>query len=175
MITYERLHDVLHYDEDSGIFIWKERDEFKMSGMKAGTTNHDGYIRIAIDKHHYMAHRLAWLYMYGYFPENEIDHIDRNPSNNKINNLRESSRSCNCFNRNVRSDSSSRITGVLFRKDNGMWTANIMVLGKRKHIGQFKTKLDAAIARYNAEIDSNFSLCNTTSSAYKYLKEHGAI
>lgn len=175
MITYERLREVLDYDEETGVFTWKVRNGFKMSGMEAGTINHDGYKRIAIDKRHYMAHRLAWLYIHGYFPEHEIDHIDRDPSNNKINNLRESSRSCNCSNRNVRSDSSSGVTGVLFRKDNGMWTSNIVILGKRTHLGQFKTKLNAAKARYMAELDSGFELCNTTSSAYQYLKKHGAI
>ena len=87
MLTQERLHEVLNYDPDTGIFTWKERpiETFKTvgagntwntryAGTVAGSKDKDGYIVVRIGGKRYFAHRLAFLYVHGYMPEQEIDH-----------------------------------------------------------------------------------------------------
>jgi hypothetical protein len=77
MITQNRLKEVLSYDKDTGIFIWiKPTSRRVTKNSKAGVIYATKYIAIAIDKKRYAAHRLAWLYVHGKFPDNNIDHID---------------------------------------------------------------------------------------------------
>ncbi len=115
-ITQKRLKEVLDYDHKTGIFIWKDRilctgRNHGFAGRVAGGLL-EGYIYIKIDGELTAAHCLAWLYVYGYLPENDIDHRDRIKTHNWIKNLREASRMCNLQNQSVSSNNSSGITGV---------------------------------------------------------------
>ena len=94
-LTAERLRGLLEYDGTTGVFHWKG------TGERAGSIQDKGYRTIEIGGRSYYAHRLAWLYTYGSWPNDELDHIDRNKDNNSISNLRDVSRSEN--NRNRRS------------------------------------------------------------------------
>ena len=101
MINQKQLKEVLHYDPLSGIFIWKIKSARCIQiGDIAGYKDH-GYIRIEINHKAYFANRLAFLYMEGYFPEGDVDHKDRIKDNNKWNNLRHVTRSCNMRNTKV--------------------------------------------------------------------------
>lgn len=172
MISYERLHEVLHYDPETGVFKWKKYGRGRNKDLVAGTKTKYGYIRINIDGNSYMAHRLAWLYTDGYSPENDIDHKNRVRDDNRRINLREVSRSCNMHNAGLRSDSISGITGVHYFKRTNKWTAEIKINGEKHYLGYFSNKIDAAKARWYAEKKYNFPNCNTTSSAYEYIKKH---
>ena len=78
MLTQERLKEVLHYDPETGIFMWLVAPNGRIRvGMEAGSS-HDGYIGIKVDRILYKAHRLAWFYMTGEWPANDVDHWDRN-------------------------------------------------------------------------------------------------
>src|SRR3954469_7645811 len=92
MITLERLKQVAKYDHSTGEFIRRK------TLMSMGSTRKDGYREIRIDYKSYLVHRLAWFYFYEQWPEGVIDHIDRNPSNNRIDNLRDVSISVNKMN-----------------------------------------------------------------------------
>ena len=81
MISAERLRKLMHYEPDTGDFLWRERSAGRPVGRPAGS-NKQRYRQIHIDYCHYQAHRLAWLYMTGEWPQ-EIDHIDRNGFNNR--------------------------------------------------------------------------------------------
>lgn len=176
MITYERLRDVLDYDEETGLFTWTNPPGYKtVPGASAGSETKRGYVCIQIDGIKYKAHRLAWLYSKGYMTENEIDHINRIKNDNRICNLREVSRQCNVVNRGEQKNNTSGVIGVYRYKATGKWGACITITKSRKHLGFFNSKIDASMARYNAEIDYKFYKCNTISSAYQYLKKHGAI
>lgn len=111
----------------------------------------------------------------GYLPENDVDHIDRDRINNKWNNLREVSRSCNLRNCNISKINTSGITGVSWSKQLNKWVAQITILNKNINLGYFKDIADAAKARWNSEVKHGFPNCNTTSSAYNYLKKQGSI
>jgi hypothetical protein len=101
MLTQERLKELLFYDPDTGIFTWRVNRGRgpggctlggKLKGKVAGSLHPDNRIFIHIDRRMYGAHRLAFLYVYGRWPEPEVDHIDRDMSNNRISNLREATR-----------------------------------------------------------------------------------
>lgn len=158
MITQERLKEVLHYDKDSGVFTWinkpKKAHRIKIGDI-AGCLKEDGYIRLAIDGSRYYAHRLAWLYEYGYIPY-QIDHINQVRSDNRIVNLRESNDSLNMKNKTQYDNNTSGVTGVYWRKDRNRWIAKIRVDGEQIFLGMFTKYSDAVDARKNAEVLYNF-------------------
>lgn len=100
MITQEALKSALTYDPETGIFRWAiDKGQRVKAGCVAGHLASNGYVVIRINQQTYKAHRLAWLYMHGEWPEPFIDHINRDPSDNRLKNLRCASRSENNFNR----------------------------------------------------------------------------
>ena len=151
MITQDELKELLHYDPETGDFMWlvSIADHIKV-GKIAGTLHKAGYIQIKIYKRCYLAHRLAWLYMTGSFVE-EIDHKDRNKSNNKWTNLRKASSSQNHHNCDKQINNTSGYKGVHFRKDRNTWVALIRHDGQRTYLGSFKKKEDAAQVYNEAE------------------------
>lgn len=172
-LTQLRLKELLYYNPDTGIFTWiKKRNNFVKKGSRAGAIHSYGYIVIRIDKKEYKAHRLAFLYMEGYFPENDVDHINRERADNRWGNLREVSRSCNIRNSKILHANKSGITGVCWHRRDKKWYAYIRGSDKISHLGTFKNKLDAAYARWEAEKKYGYPNCNTTSSAYQYTQKY---
>ncbi len=175
-LTQERLKEVLDYNSETGIFVWKERINcagyrVSCSGKKAGCLGIDsGYRFIGIDRELYREHRLAWLYIYGYFPEHQVDHIDQIRHHNWITNLREATNACNGQNCKILKNNKSGITGVAWKKDRKKWRARIEFNKKQIHLGYFINKIDAAKARYSAK--QKYFDCIVVSSAEKYIKEN---
>jgi len=173
-LTQKRLKELLYYDLDTGTFTWRmSRGNNTKSGATAGCLNNEGYIQIRVDDKSYRAARLAWLYMEGYFPENQIDHINRIRHDDRWINLRHVSHLCNMRNCNIAKNNTSGITGVCQHGDSKKWHAQIKIIDRRVFLGSFNSKIDAARARWNGEVKYGFPNCNTTSSAYLYLKERG--
>ena len=168
MITYERLKELLHYDPDSGIFVWNIGRPGASVGTVAGAIRHDGYVRIGVDNKRYLAHRLAWLYVHGYMPENSIDHINRNPLDNRICNLREVSHMCNMRNIDTPKNNTSGVKGVIWNKHNLLWVA---VIGN-KTIKYSRDFTEAVAHRLAAEQCLGWAGCDSSSSAYKYMQEY---
>lgn len=147
-LTLDRLKELLDYNLQTGLFIWKCRTSNRVKvGDVAGRNNGNGYVRIAIDGKNYYAHRLAWMFVHGEIPALEIDHADGNRSNNKIENLRLASHAENGQNQALRATNTSGMIGVSWSKAHGMWCAYIFKSGKKKHLGLFKD-LDEAGAAY---------------------------
>jgi hypothetical protein len=95
-LTADRLRELVHYDPTTGLFTWTKNRAYKaLGGTPAGYLNTNGYARITIDGISHAAHRLAWLYVHGRWPEATIDHINRIPHDNRLANLREASQSEN--------------------------------------------------------------------------------
>lgn len=139
----------------------------------AGNIDKEGYRRIKINGELYPVSRLAWFYMEGYWPEYQIDHINRVKDDNRWENLRHVSGLCNTRNASVAKNNRSGITGVHWCKKSSKWCAKIGVLWEMIGLGYFKSKTDAVYARWQAEVEYGFPECNTTSSAYLYLKSQG--
>ena len=117
-------------------------------GQVAGTVKPDGYVRVKINKKLYYLHRLIWLYHYGVWPT-EIDHIDRNPSNNAVENLREVSRSVNMRNTKLKRATTSKYKGVCWNKRLSKWVAKASVNMKSVHLGVFTDEVEASKAYTN--------------------------
>ena len=88
-LTAERLRERLRYDAETGAFTRRVGSGHARAGEMAGTVHSTGYVRITIDGGKYTAHHLAWLYVHGVWPSDQIEHIHRNRSDNRIANLRE--------------------------------------------------------------------------------------
>jgi len=146
-ITQDRLKQVLYYDPETGIFTWLVRPTNSVQiGDVAGSLTRKGYRQIMIDGVTYLAHRLAWLYATGTFPVDGMDHINGNPADNRIVNLREATGSENDQNRKSRRNSASKFVGVCWSKDCKKWEARICVNSKQRYLGQFATEEEAYVA-----------------------------
>lgn len=155
MLTQERLKELLHYDEELGVFIRKTRVANRMAGSISGAIHNKGYVQITVDKKNYLAHRLVWFYVHGYWPKNQIDHINRNKKDNRIKNLSDVTNSINQHNIGVRSHNSSGFTGVYKSSRSRKWIATIEINGKKHCLGTFDSINEAASTRHNAESKVN--------------------
>jgi hypothetical protein len=143
-ITAERLRELLHYDPEAGIVVWRVSEKGrKRRGKPAGFVS-KGYFWIGVDRRRYPAAPLAWLYMTGEWPLDDVDHRDLNGRNNKWSNLRRATRSQNCGNTPPHCDSTTGIKGVFLDKRNGRWRAQGCIGGQQKHLGSFATCDEAA-------------------------------
>lgn len=165
MPTQTELQALLDYDPLTGELTWKPRTSDQIpheAGRKAWNTRYAnkpaftsddgyGYKTGAINYVLMKAHRVIWKMVYGYDPV-FIDHEDHNRSNNRLTNLRDSSRVQNQQNQKKKSTNSSGTTGVWFDQPRNRWDAFIGLNGRRKYLGRFKTEQEAIQARANAEI-----------------------
>ena len=146
-VTATRLHHLLIYDPITGIFIWRvDRTGTARAGTRAGAIDTDGYRQIRIDGRLYLAHRLAWLYIYGRWPKTDLDHIDLDRDNNAFKNLRPCSQTENNANTRARSNNILGRKGVTYDPDRKQFRARIRKHGRLYHLGWFQNVEDAAAA-----------------------------
>ena len=137
MITQARLLQVATYDPVEGCLYWKIKPANSISvGDRIGSISKRGYEECRIDGKLYLTHRLVWLYTYGYFPKG-IDHIDNNPSNNKLHNLREANQEQNGYNHKQSKANKTGVKGLFYHKEQRTYIAKICV-GKTTHSIRFK-------------------------------------
>lgn len=149
LISQELVKALFEYCPDTGLFTRKITTGTKAkAGSIAGSLQDSGYILLEINGNTYRAHRIAWLYIYGKFPVEQLDHINRDRADNSIANLRECSSKENSYNTSVRSDNTTGYKGVSIDKRSGRYRAYITVSGKQKSLGYYSTPEEAAEA-YN--------------------------
>jgi hypothetical protein len=159
----ELVCQLLHYDPDTGDFIWlpRPREMFptdhhwrmwntQNAGQAAGSLGSHLYYRISINDTGFATHRLAWLIVHGEPVPPQIDHIDRDRLNNRIANLRAATGVQNRGNTLRPKDNTSGVKGVGIEK--GRFRARIMTNGRRLHLGSFNTAEEAANAYRDAAI-----------------------
>lgn len=165
-ITQEYLKEILHYNKLTGLFRWKvdiysgrnKKQKHVSIGDLAGTVNSKGYLRIGINHKSYLCQRLAWLYEYGEWPSNEVDHINHVRSDNRIDNLRNVAGLDNQKNVSKRKDNNSGFTGVSWNAKSSKWVAQMQVNKKKIHLGYFSSLEDAVCARKQANIEHSFHI-----------------
>ena len=151
MLTQERLKELLDYDPETGVFVRKASRGTAKAGSVAGCMYNTGYIMIRIDSKDYTAHRLAWLYVYGCWPTNQIDHINRVKDDNRLCNLREATQSENNWNVGKYKNNKSGLTGVSWHNSTKKWQAQISVNGKLIYLGLFDTPEEGHAAYLKAK------------------------
>lgn len=151
-LTAEYLRELLSYNPETGKFIWQVSCRGTKAGDIAGTPGSQGRRHIIIGYARYKAHRLAWLYVYGKWPEKLIDHINGDPTDNRIANLREATMSENMHNqRRAHKHNKTGILGVQWRPSKNKFRARIAVSGKEIHLGHFDSVEDAQNAYLDAK------------------------
>lgn len=144
MLTAARADELLTYDPATGIFRWRVSRHGVKAGSIAGYTDAEGRRRMTVDGHHDKASRFAWLYMTGEWPSGMVDHRDRNPGNNRWNNLREADQSKNQANAGIRADNTTGAKGVTYSK--GRYVSRIRHQGERITLGTYDTVREASAA-----------------------------
>lgn len=151
-VTQALLRELYNYDRETGEFTFKVRRGRMLPGARAGKIDNHGYRILSICKYFYKASRLAWLYEYGAFPENAIDHINQIRSDDRIANLRDVSNQMNSFNLGVaRKNNKSGHVGVHLNARSKRYYANIQCRGKNIFLGVFLDIKDAAAAYTEAK------------------------
>lgn len=146
-LTAQRLRELVHYDPETGVFTGLKKKTGRPSKAGIfGTIDPGGYHRVCIDCKKYWAHRVAFLYMTGEWPANDVDHIDGNPANNRWENLRDVPTATNV--QNVKRASKKSSTGVLGIEAtrSGTFQARIGAGNNRISLGTYKTKEEAHAA-----------------------------
>ena len=164
IISAKELRQILHYDPDTGGFIWHSRPlrpgleridkgwNVRMARKPVAVRlDRQGYRQIGITPYgNIQAHRLAWFYVHGVWPKDEIDHINGDPLDNRICNLREADRVQNCSNQKIRTDNTSGVKGVSWQQKTRKWYAYITHAGKMYARGTYDLFEDAVAARKKA-------------------------
>jgi len=167
MLTAERARELLSYDPETGWLTWRiTKSNRNKAGNRAGNKSNTrpGYFsrEVCIDGMRCREHRVIWLIATGVWPENEIDHVNHDATDNRWVNLREATREENAKNQTISSRSTTGVCGVSWYQAKSKFQAYININRKRVHLGNFKNLDDAILARKNAEAE------------YGYHKNHGA-
>lgn len=152
-LTAQRLREVLLYNPETGVFTRLVGNGRNVkAGDIAGNTHRTGYRHVMVDSKAYAAHRLAWLYVHGVWPSGDIDHMNGDPADNRIENLRDVPERYNMQNeRRPRKSSTSGFMGVRWREERQCWVAELRIDGKRRRLGAFKSPEDAHAAYLEAK------------------------
>ena len=158
MITQEMVKSLFKYRDGDLIRIKKTNNRVKVGDI-AGNLMPSGYIQTQINGKRYYNHRLIYLYHNGCLPE-YLDHVDNDPTNNKIENLRPCSRSNNSHNSKIRKNNKSGIKGVCWHKEDKRWRAQIVLNNKNIYIGNFENLNDAKLAVEDKRLELHKEFAN---------------
>lgn len=147
-LSQEGLKAVLDYNLESGLFHWRTYTSGQIrAGDVAGGLSAFGYVRVKINGKRYMAHRLAWLYIHGNWPQGDIDHINGDKTDNRIANLRDVPAVTNQQNRRAATKrNATGFLGVSARSDRQGFRAQIYVNKRQVFLGNFDTAESAHAA-----------------------------
>jgi hypothetical protein len=145
-LTQSELQELLHYDPLTGVFTWLKARRGVKVGAECGRINVHGYREIGVKLKLRQANRLAWLYMKGELPPDnmEVDHRNRDKADNRWDNLRLATKSQNAANVATKTNNTSGIPGVVWDAQRNCWRAQLRVDGVKKNLGRFATKEEAA-------------------------------
>lgn len=167
-LTAERLREVLEYKPETGEFIRRTKTGKKGNvGSAVGWKIADGRWMISVDGIKMRRSVAAWLYVNGAIPKNDIDHVNRDPSDDRLQNLREATRQQNMANKTIHKNNSCGFKGVHLHKQTGKWRATVRFNRKNKHIGLFSTKEEA----HQAYVEEASRLFGEFSSSGKLIEK----
>jgi len=148
----ETIREAFSYDAETGILRWAERRNHRTRrGAAVGSRTPKGHLRVVIDGQPILVHRVIWAHVYGTWPENQIDHINGNPSDNRLSNLRPATNRQNQCNAKTRVDNTTGRVGVYWAANVGKWRPMIRLNGKNVCLGLYETFPEAVAVREQAE------------------------
>lgn len=172
-LSQKRLKALVSYDTVTGIF--KRKRAYKNNrvgvGQQVGSVSGNGYLLVMINGKSYTQHRLAFLYMEGYFPEHGVDHINGVRTDNRWCNLRHATRFCNMQNKKPHKDSSSKMKGVSWITKTKVWKSQVCLNRTTIYLGFYESELDAGLARLTWEEQCDSWSCGSTDELIKRIKE----
>lgn len=171
-LDYYMAHRLFSYNPDTGVIIRKVALSNRVKAGEPLGNNRGGYLTFGYNRKMYKCHRLAWLMHYGYWPEQNIDHINRNGTDNRIKNLREASQQCNVRNSKTPCDNKTGVKGVSWSKSKRKWRPRIAIMRKERFLGYYIDFANAVCARLAAEQCLGWPECDSTSTAYLYVKNN---
>jgi hypothetical protein len=185
LLPFELANEYWDYNPETGDLIWKVRDRkhfpsdrsWKWWNVRFAETfagsikKKTKYRQIKVNGKLYQAHRLVWLLHYGEWPEDQIDHINNDRTDNRIENLREATRFQNNRNKSSAKGSTSKYLGVSWANRANKWAAQIKVDGKNYHLGYFTVEEDAARAYDRAALKYFGLYANLNFPIEDYLEE----
>lgn len=160
LLTLERLKELFHYDPETGKFSRLTSAGGAHIGDEPGYTHEHGYRIISIGTVKYRAHRLAWFYMKGEWPKEDVDHRNTIPDDNRWENLREATDQQNLQNQGMPAHNTSGLKGANWHKEKQKWRATIQSHGKWRFLGYFATKEEAHAAYCRAAQELNGEFAN---------------
>lgn len=172
-MDWTEAHELFYYD--TGVLYWRKpihRSDY--TGCPVGSKDYWGYIETRVGPDRYKVHRLVWLYHKGYLPENQIDHINRVRHDNRIENLREVSASCNVRNSSTLCNNNSGVKGVCFDKSRNKWVAFIHINKKMKSVGRFEDFTEAVAHRLAVEQCLGWNSCDISSDSMLFIENFKA-
>ena len=171
LTTQDEVKRLFLYDKDTGNLVWRtNRKGHYIQGKVVGYRGDSGYLKTTVRCKHYLVHQLVYLYHYGYIPENFIDHIDKDPTNNRIENLREVTHQCNLRNSKINKNNKSGVKGVFSFND--LWIAQIQVNKRTIRLYVGGDFIEATAHRLAAEQAENWSGCETNSPSYTLMRNY---
>jgi hypothetical protein len=156
-ITQDQVRDLFEYRD--GELYWKINKGRVKIGDKASAIDSHGYLRTSINGKLHKNHRIIFLMFNGYLPDC-IDHIDGNPSNNRVENLRKATLSQNQHNAKTPKTNTSGIKGVNWYKRDKKWCVQLRVNGKKKHFGYYDSIEAAKLAIQKARVALHGAFAN---------------
>lgn len=141
-LTAERVRRLLRYNKESGKLFWRVSRGSVAAGKEAGTLKKNGYYYIAILGRKYQVHRVIWLIVYGHWPIHTIDHINRNPGDNRLLNLRDVPQGANKANSGAYKNNRLGVKGV--SRSGKRFKSSLFVNGKSIYLGTFDTPEQAS-------------------------------
>ena len=153
MITQEILKEYLQYFPETGVFKWVKTssNRAKKGNIAGGSTVENWYATLSFMGKQYLAHRLAWFYMTGSFPEKHIDHINHDKTDNRWSNLRQADEKTNGRNMSKQKRNKSGVTGIRLNKKYNKWQVEIIYNRKYIYLGFYDYFFEAVCARKSAE------------------------
>lgn len=136
----KRAKECFNYDSSTGTFVRRS------SGKIVGSVHHSGYLHIWFEGRHFLAHRLAWAFVHNRWPQQQIDHINHERSDNRIGNLREASHGQNTRNSKIYRTNHSGFRGVSWHSQSKAFVAQANFRGRVHYLGLYKTAKQAHAA-----------------------------
>ncbi len=147
-MNVQLVRELFDYDPDTGVLVWRVKRGCRAAGMVAGCLSPNGRWVVSVQRKLQYRYRVGWIHHYGLVPEVEIDHVNGDPGDDRIINLRLATRKQNCENLGIRSDNTSGARNVVWDKSKGVWKAQVGHNGKTIHGGYF---IDPVAAERRAE------------------------